>query len=146
MDNIEYNTNKVIAIANKVIKVYGWVTKKDRCTIASMLKQQSDITGKPMPYEWNGAVVDYNRAYTTAERVKDYYKNFEMTDTDQQVVEKIKDHFKIYLFKIIGETTSSFQHLTTKLLQQETVDEEYIGIVSSWPHIVNDKQKEVENA
>ena len=114
--------------------------------IASMLKQQSDITGKPLPYEWNGSVVDYNRAYSTAERVKDYYKHFEMTDTDQQVVEKIKDHFKIYLFKIISETTSSFQHLTTKLLQQETVDEEYIGIVSSWPHIVNEKQKEVENA
>ena len=80
MDNIEYNTNKVIAIANKVIKVYGWVTKKDKCMIASMLKQQSDITGKPLPYEWNGSVVDYNRAYSTAERVKDYYKHFEMTD------------------------------------------------------------------
>ena len=145
MDNIEYNTDKVIAIANKVIKVYGWVTKKDVCTISKMVKEKSDIAGQPLPYEWNGQVLDYNRAYTTAERVVDYYKNFEMTDTDYQIVAKIKDHFKVYLFKAISETTSSFQSLTLKLLHKKTVEAEYIGIVSSWPHIVEDK-KEVVNA
>lgn len=145
MDHIEYNTDKVIAIANKVIKVYGWNNKKDVCTIARMVKEKSDINGEPLPYEWNGQILDYNRAYSTAERVIDYYKNFEMTDTDYQIVAKIKDGFKKHLFQLIhGKDVPSYISLTMKLLNYKTIDAEYVGLVASWPHTVN-KKKEVVN-
>ena len=111
-----------------------------------MLKEKSDITGKPLPYEYYGDVVDYNNAYTTAERVKDYYDGFEMTDTDYQVVAKIKDGFKKHLFTIInGKDVPSYIELTMKLLSHKTIDPEYVGLVASWPYTVN-KKKEVVNA
>ena len=111
-----------------------------------MLKEKSDITGKPLPYEYYGDVVDYNNAYTTAERVKDYYNDFEMTDTDYQVVAKIKDGFKKHLFTIInGKDVPSYIELTMKLLSHKTIDPEYVGLVASWPYTVN-KKKEVVNA
>ncbi len=142
----EYEVDKVVAIADKVIKVYGYCNTKGIDRLARMLKEKSDITGKPMPYEYYGDVVDYNNAYTTAERVKDYYNDFEMTDTDYQVVTKIKDGFKEHLFTIInGQDVPSYIELTMKLLTQNTIDPEYVGLVASWPYTVN-KKKEVANA
>ena len=142
----DYEVDKVIAIADKVIKVYGYCNTKGLNTLARMLKEKSDITGKPLPYEYYGDVVDYNNAYTTAERVKDYYNDFEMTDTDYQVVEKIKDGFKKHLFTIInGKDVPSYIELTMKLLSHKTIDAEYVGLVASWPYTVN-KKKEVVNA
>ena len=136
----------MIAIADKVIKVYGYCNTKGLNRLARMLKEKSDITGKPLPYEYYGDVVDYNNAYTTAERVKDYYNDFEMTDTDYQVVEKIKDGFKKHLFTIInGKDVPSYIELTMKLLSHKTIDPEYVGLVASWPYTVN-KKKEVVNA
>ena len=142
----EYEVDKVIAIADKVIKVYGYCNTKGLNRLARMLKEKSDITGKPLPYEYYGDVVDYNNAYTTAERVKDYYNDFEMTDTDYQVVAKIKDGFKKHLFTIInGKDVPSYIELTMKLLSHQTIDPEYVGLVASWPYTVN-KKKEVVNA
>ena len=142
----DYEVDKVIAIADKVIKVYGYCNTKGLNRLARMLKEKSDITGKPLPYEYYGDVVDYNNAYTTAERVKDYYNDFEMTDTDYQVVAKIKDGFKKHLFTIInGKDVPSYIELTMKLLSHKTIDPEYIGLVASWPYTVN-KKKEVVNA
>ena len=142
----DYEVDKVIAIADKVIKVYGYCNTKGLNRLARMLKEKSDITGKPLPYEYYGDVVDYNNAYTTAERVKDYYNDFEMTDTDYQVVAKIKDGFKKHLFTIInGKDVPSYIELTMKLLSHKTIDAEYVGLVASWPYTVN-KKKEVENA
>ena len=142
----DYEVDKVIAIADKVIKVYGYCNTKGLNRLARMLKEKSDITGKPLPYEYYGDVVDYNNAYTTAERVKDYYNDFEMTDTDYQVVAKIKDGFKKHLFTIInGKDVPSYIELTMKLLSHETIDPEYVGLVASWPYTVN-KKKEVVNA
>ena len=136
----------MIAIADKVIKVYGYCNTKGLNRLARMLKEKSDITGKPLPYEYYGDVVDYNNAYTTAERVKDYYNDFEMTDTDYQVVAKIKDGFKKHLFTIInGKDVPSYIELTMKLLSHQTIDPEYVGLVASWPYTVN-KKKEVVNA
>ena len=136
----------MIAIADKVIKVYGYCNTKGLNRLARMLKEKSDITGKPLPYEYYGDVVDYNNAYTTAERVKDYYDSFEMTDTDYQVVAKIKDGFKKHLFTIInGKDVPSYIELTMKLLSHKTIDPEYVGLVASWPYTVNMK-KEVVNA
>ena len=136
----------MIAIADKVIKVYGYCNTKGLNRLARMLKEKSDITGKPLPYEYYGDVVDYNNAYTTAERVKDYYDDFEMTDTDYQVVAKIKDGFKKHLFTIInGKDVPSYIELTMKLLSHKTIDAEYVGLVASWPYTVN-KKKEVVNA
>ena len=142
----DYEVDKVIAIADKVIKVYGYCNTKGLNRLARMLKEKSDITGKPLPYEYYGDVVDYNNAYTTAERVKDYYNDFEMTDTDYQVVAKIKDGFKKHLFTIInGKDVPSYIQLTMKLLSHQTIDPEYVGLVASWPYTVN-KKKEVVNA
>ena len=142
----DYEVDKVIAIADKVIKVYGYCNTKGLNRLARMLKEKSDITGKPLPYEYYGDVVDYNNAYTTAERVKDYYMDFEMTDTDYQVVAKIKDGFKKHLFTIInGKDVPSYIELTMKLLSHQTIDPEYVGLVASWPYTVN-KKKEVVNA
>ena len=142
----DYEVDKVIAIADKVIKVYGYCNTKGLNRLARMLKEKSDITGKPLPYEYYGDVVDYNNAYTTAERVKDYYNDFEMTDTDYQVVAKIKDGFKKHLFTIInGKDVPSYIELTMKLLSHKTIDAEYVGLVASWPYTVN-KKKEVANA
>ena len=142
----DYKVDKVIAIADKVIKVYGYCNTKGLNRLARMLKEKSDITGKPLPYEYYGDVVDYNNAYTTAERVKDYYNDFEMTDTDYQVVAKIKDGFKKHLFTIInGKDVPSYIELTMKLLSHKTIDPEYVGLVASWPYTVN-KKKEVVNA
>ena len=142
----DYEVDKVIAIADKVIKVYGYCNTKGLNRLARMLKEKSDITGKPLPYEYYGDVVDYNNAYTTAERVKDYYNDFEMTDTDYQVVAKIKDGFKKHLFTIInGKDVPSYIELTMKLLSHQTIDAEYVGLVASWPYTVN-KKKEVVNA
>ena len=142
----DYEVDKVIAIADKVIKVYGYCNTKGLNRLARMLKEKSDITGKPLPYEYYGDVVDYNNAYTTAERVKDYYNDFEMTDTDYQVVAKIKDGFKKHLFTIInGKDVPSYIELTMKLLSHKTIDPEYVGLVASWPYTVN-KKKEVLNA
>ena len=142
----DYEVDKVVAIADKVIKVYGYCNTKGLNTLARMLKEKSDITGKPLPYEYYGDVVDYNNAYTTAERVKDYYNDFEMTDTDYQVVAKIKDGFKKHLFTIInGKDVPSYIELTMKLLSHQTIDPEYVGLVASWPYTVN-KKKEVVNA
>jgi hypothetical protein len=142
----DYEVDKVIAIADKVIKVYGYCNTKGLNRLARMLKEKSDITGKPLPYEYYGDVVDYNNAYTTAERVKDYYNDFEMTDTDYQVVAKIKDGFKKHLFTIInGKDVPSYIELTMKLLSHKTIDPEYVGLVASWPYAVN-KKKEVVNA
>jgi hypothetical protein len=142
----DYEVDKVIAIADKVIKVYGYCNTKGLNRLARMLKEKSDITGKPLPYEYYGDVVDYNNAYTTAERVKDYYNDFEMTDTDYQVVAKIKDGFKKHLFTIInGKDVPSYIELTMKLLSHKTIDPEYVGLVASWPYTVN-KKKEVVNA
>ena len=142
----EYEVDKVVAIADKVIKVYGYCNTKGLDNLARMLKEKSDITGKPLPYEYYGDVVDYNNAYTTAERVKDYYNDFEMTDTDYQVVAKIKEGFKKHLFTIInGKDVPSYITLTMKLLNQNTIDPEYVGLVASWPYTVN-KKKEVVNA
>jgi hypothetical protein len=142
----DYEVDKVIAIADKVIKVYGYCNTKGLNRLARMLKEKSDITGKPLPYEYYGDVVDYNNAYTTAERVKDYYNDFEMTDTDYQVVAKIKDGFKKHLFTIInGKDVPSYIELTMKLLSHQTIDPEYVGLVASWPYTVN-KKKEVVNA
>ena len=142
----DYEVDKVIAIADKVIKVYGYCNTKGLNRLARMLKEKSDITGKPLPYEYYGDVVDYNNAYTTAERVKDYYNDFDMTDTDYQVVAKIKDGFKKHLFTIInGKDVPSYIELTMKLLSHETIDPEYVGLVASWPYTVN-KKKEVVNA
>ena len=142
----DYEVDKVIAIADKVIKVYGYCNTKGLNRLARMLKEKSDITGKPLPYEYYGDVVDYNNAYTTAERVKDYYNDFDMTDTDYQVVAKIKDGFKKHLFTIInGKDVPSYIELTMKLLSHKTIDAEYVGLVASWPHTVN-KKKEVVNA
>ena len=142
----DYEVDKVVAIADKVIKVYGYCNTKGLNTLARMLKEKSDITGKPLPYEYYGDVVDYNNAYTTAERVKDYYNDFEMTDTDYQVVAKIKDGFKKHLFTIInGKDVPSYIELTMKLLSHKTIDPEYVGLVASWPYTVN-KKKEVVNA
>jgi hypothetical protein len=136
----------VIAIADKVIKVYGYCNTKGLNRLARMLKEKSDITGKPLPYEYYGDVVDYNNAYTTAERVKDYYDSFEMTDTDYQVVAKIKDGFKKHLFTVInGKDVPSYINLTMKLLNHKTIDADYVGLVASWPYTVN-KKKEVVNA
>ena len=136
----------MIAIADKVIKVYGYCNTKGLNRLARMLKEKSDITGKPLPYEYYGDVVDYNNAYTTAERVKDYYDSFEMTDTDYQVVAKIKDGFKKHLFTVInGKDVPSYINLTMKLLNHKTIDPEYVGLVASWPYTVNMK-KEVVNA
>ena len=142
----DYEVDKVIAIADKVIKVYGYCNTKGLNRLARMLKEKSDITGKPLPYEYYGDVVNYNNAYTTAERVKDYYNDFEMTDTDYQVVAKIKDGFKKHLFTIInGKDVPSYIELTMKLLSHKTIDPEYVGLVASWPYTVN-KKKEVVNA
>ena len=142
----DYEVDKVVAIADKVIKVYGYCNTKGLNRLARMLKEKSDITGKPLPYEYYGDVVDYNNAYTTAERVKDYYNDFDMTDTDYQVVAKIKDGFKKHLFTIInGKDVPSYIELTMKLLSHKTIDPEYIGLVASWPYTVN-KKKEVVNA
>ena len=142
----DYEVDKVIAIADKVIKVYGYCNTKGLNRLARMLKEKSDITGKPLPYEYYGDVVDYNNAYTTAERVKDYYNDFEMTDTDYQVVAKIKDGFKKHLFTIInGKDVPSYIELTMKLLSHQTIDPEYVGLVASWPYTVHTK-KEVVNA
>tara|TARA_Y100001949_G_scaffold176670_1_gene191493 strand:+ start:4334 stop:4780 length:447 start_codon:yes stop_codon:yes gene_type:complete len=142
----DYEIDKVIAIADKVIKVYGYCNTKGLNRLARMLKEKSDITGKPLPYEYYGDVVDYNNAYTTAERVKDYYNDFEMTDTDYQLVAKIKDGFKEHLFTIInGKDVPSYISLTMKLLNHKTIDADYVGLVASWPYTVN-KKKEVVNA
>ena len=142
----DYEVDKVIAIADKVIKIYGYCNTKGLNRLARMLKEKSDITGKPLPYEYYGDVVDYNNAYTTAERVKDYYNDFEMTDTDYQVVAKIKEGFKEHLFTIInGKDVPSYIELTMKLLSHKTIDAEYVGLVASWPYTVN-KKKEVVNA
>ena len=142
----DYEVDKVIAIADKVIKVYGYCNTKGLNRLARMLKEKSDITGKPLPYEYYGDVVDYNNAYTTAERVKDYYNDFEMTDTDYQLVAKIKDGFKEHLFTIInGKDVPSYISLTMKLLNHKTIDADYVGLVASWPYTVN-KKKEVVNA
>ena len=142
----DYEVDKVVAIADKVIKVYGYCNTKGLNRLARMLKEKSDITGKPLPYEYYGDVVNYNNAYTTAERVKDYYNDFEMTDTDYQVVAKIKDGFKKHLFTIInGKDVPSYIELTMKLLSHKTIDPEYVGLVASWPYTVN-KKKEVVNA
>jgi len=145
-DANEYEVDKVIAIADKVIKVYGYCNTKSLNRIARMLKEKSDITGEPLPYKHFGTVLDYNNAYTTAERVKDYYKDFEMTDTDYQIVAKIKDGFKKHLFQLIhGKDVPSYISLTMKLLNYKTIDAEYVGLVASWPYSVN-KKKEVVNA
>ena len=142
----DYEVDKVVAIADKVIKVYGYCNTKGLDRLARMLKEKSDITGKPLPYDHLGTTVDYNNAYTTAERVKDYYNDFEMTDTDYQVVAKIKDGFKKHLFTIInGKDVPSYIELTMKLLSHKTIDAEYVGLVASWPYTVN-KKKEVVNA
>ena len=142
----DYEVDKVIAIADKVIKVYGYCNTKGLNRLARMLKEKSDITGKPLPYEYYGDVVDYNNAYTTAERVKDYYDSFEMTDTDYQVVAKIKDGFKKHLFTVInGKDVPSYIKVTMKLMNVKTIEAEYVGLVASWPHTVN-KKKEVVNA
>ena len=136
----------MIAIADKVIKVYGYCNTKGLNRLARMLKEKSDITGKPLPYEYYGDVVDYNNAYTTAERVKDYYNDFEMTDTDYQVVAKIKDGFKKHLFTVInGKDVPSYIKVTMKLMNVKTIEAEYVGLVASWPYTVN-KKKEVVNA
>ena len=145
-DASEYEVDKVIAIADKVIKVYGYCNTKGLDRLARLLKEKSDLTGKPMPYDHLGTPVNYNNAYTTGERVKDYYNDFEMTDTDYQVVAKIKEGFKKYLFTIInGKDVPSYITLTMKLLNQNTIDPEYVGLVASWPYTVN-KKKEVVNA
>ena len=142
----DYEVDKVIAIADKVIKVYGYCNTKGLNRLARMLKEKSDITGKPLPYEYYGDVVDYNNAYTTAERVKDYYDSFEMTDTDYQVVAKIKDGFKKHLFTVInGKDVPSYIKVTMKLMNVKTIEAEYVGLVASWPYTVN-KKKEVVNA
>ena len=142
----DYEVDKVVAIADKVIKVYGYCNTKGLNRLARMLKEKSDITGKPLPYEYYGDVVEYNNAYTTAERVKDYYNDFEMTDTDYQVVAKIKEGFKEHLFTIInGKDVPSYINLTMKLLNHKTIDADYVGLVASWPYTVNMK-KEVVNA
>ena len=142
----DYKVDKVIAIADKVIKVYGYCNTKGLNRLARMLKEKSDITGKPLPYEYYGDVVDYNNAYTTAERVKDYYDSFEMTDTDYQVVAKIKDGFKKHLFTVInGKDVPSYIKVTMKLMNVKTIEAEYVGLVASWPYTVN-KKKEVVNA
>ena len=142
----DYEIDKVIAIADKVIKVYGYCNTKGLNRLARMLKEKSDITGKPLPYEYYGDVVDYNNAYTTAERVKDYYDSFEMTDTDYQVVAKIKDGFKKHLFTVInGKDVPSYIKVTMKLMNVKTIEAEYVGLVASWPYTVN-KKKEVVNA
>jgi hypothetical protein len=142
----DYEVDKVVAIADKVIKVYGYCNTKGLDRLARMLKEKSDITGKPLPYDHLGTTVDYNNAYTTAERVKDYYNDFEMTDTDYQVVAKIKEGFKKHLFTIInGKDVPSYIELTMKLLSHKTIDAEYVGLVASWPYTVN-KKKEVVNA
>ena len=142
----DYEVDKVIAIADKVIKVYGYCNTKGLNRLARMLKEKSDITGKPLPYEYYGDVVDYNNAYTTAERVKDYYDGFEMTDTDYQVVAKIKDGFKKHLFTVInGTDVPSYIKVTMKLMNVKTIEAEYVGLVASWPYTVN-KKKEVVNA
>ena len=136
----------MIAIADKVIKIYGYCNTKGLNRLARMLKEKSDITGKPLPYEYYGDVVDYNNAYTTAERVKDYYDDFEMTDTDYQVVAKIKDGFKKHLFTVInGKDVPSYIKVTMKLMNVKTIEAEYVGLVASWPYTVN-KKKEVVNA
>ena len=142
----DYEVDKVIAIANKVIKVYGYCNTKGLDRLARMLKEKSDITGKPMPYDHLGTPVNYNNAYTTAERVKDYYNDFEMTDTDYQEAAKIKDGFKKHLFTIInGKDVPSYINVTMKLLNHKTIDAEYVGLVASWPYTVHTK-KEVVNA
>ena len=142
----DYEVDKVIAIANKVIKVYGYCNTKGLDRLARMLKEKSDITGKPMPYDHLGTPVNYNNAYTTAERVKDYYNDFEMTDTDYQEAAKIKDGFKKHLFTIInGKDVPSYINVTMKLLNYKTIDAEYVGLVASWPYTVHTK-KEVVNA
>ena len=142
----DYEVDKVIAIANKVIKVYGYCNTKGLDRLARMLKEKSDITGKPMPYDHLGTPVNYNNAYTTAERVKDYYNDFEMTDIDYQEAAKIKDGFKKHLFTIInGNDVPSYINVTMKLLNHKTIDAEYVGLVASWPYTVHTK-KEVVNA
>ena len=142
----DYEVDKVVAIADKVIKVYGYCNTKGLDRLARMLKEKSDITGKPMPYDHLGTPVNYNNAYTTAERVKDYYNDFEMTDTDYQEAAKIKDGFKKHLFTIInGKDVPSYINVTMKLLNHKTIDAEYVGLVASWPYTVHTK-KEVVNA
>ena len=64
----DYEVDKVIAIADKVIKVYGYCNTKGLNRLARMLKEKSDITGKPLPYEYYVDVVDYNNDYNIAER------------------------------------------------------------------------------
>ena len=56
-DPNEYEVDKVIAIADKVIKVYGYCNTKSLNRIARMLKEKSDITGEPLPYKHFGDVI-----------------------------------------------------------------------------------------
>ncbi len=143
-----YKVNEIIALSHQIINMYGYVKKTEIDKMARLHLEKSNLEGMPLPVttgEWNPKELDYNKAFSTTERVLDYIKTYKLKPGDTELVQGIKDNFKRLVLKILGGTATPFQEKTAMLLNKEEVEHAFVGVICSWPYIVQ-KRKERANA
>ena len=55
----------------------------------------------------------------------------------------IKADFKRLVLKILGGTATSFQEMTANILIKEEIEQYQVGIVCSWPYIVQKRKEKI---
>ena len=141
-----YNVDEIIVLSHQIINMYGYVKKTDIDKMARLHLEKSTLSGTPLPItygEWNPKELDYNKAFSTTERVLDYIKTYKPKPGDAELVQGIKDNFKRLVLKILGGTATPFQEKTAMLLNKKEVEHAFVGVICSWPYIVQ-KRKERE--
>ena len=143
-----YNIDHLIALSHQLINMYGYVRSNEIDKLARLHLEKSNANGLPLPVthgEWAPKELDYNKAFSTMERVLDYYDTYEPKESDAELVVKIKADFKRIVLKILGGTATKFQEMTANILSKEEIEQYQVGVVCSWPYIVQ-KRKEKVNA
>ena len=148
MGSTLYKVDDIIALSHQIINMYGYVRKNEIDKMARIHLKKSTLSGTPLPIthgEWNPKELDYNKAFSTAERVADYIKTYKPKPGDKELVEKIKADFRRLVFKVLSGNATKFQEMTASILNKEEVEQYQLGIICSWPYIVQ-KRKEKTDA
>lgn len=143
-----YKVDDIIALSHQIINMYGYVRKNEIDKMARLSLEKANLEGMPLPVthgEWNPKKLDYNKAFSTTERVLDYIKDYKPKEGDAELVQGIKDSFKRLVFKVIGGNATKFQEMTASILNKKEVEEYQVGVICSWPYIVQ-KRKEKTDA
>ena len=144
---MKYKLDTLIALSHQLINMYGYVKKTEIDKLARLSLEKSNLEGTPLPIthgEWNPKELDYNKAFSTTERVLDYYKDYTPKEGDAEKVKMIKADFKRLVLKILGGTATSFQEMTANILIKEEIEQYQVGIVCSWPYIVQKRKEKID--